>query len=230
MKFLKSLKKGLNTSQKGFTLIEATVSMTIFTLVIGMGLNFYMRSQSMLKLSESESHMQVYSRQSVTQIAKELRQASDYHEVPFDNVPQAKEVLFVRPQDDRNSGAVSQYLLVRYWFHQNKQGVYSLLRAQKDHGNEAKFLSADQNFQPDADNPSDVSQYQISSIIKEATVLEPGKQSYFQQDKSNPALINLRLVTATYGNREHADAQGHTQEVKRQFQIDTSINARNLSL
>lgn len=214
--------------QSGFTLIESMVTVSIFSVIVGMSLTFYQRSHAMLQLSETESHMQMYSRQAMTKITKELRQASDYHEIPFENVPQAKEILFIRPNDNQQTGAVAQYILVRYWFHKSGNGVYSLLRGQKDHGNEIKFTTGDQNFLPDPDNSNDVHNFQIRALIKEAAVIEPGKQSYFHQDKNNPSLIGIRLVTATYAQRSTADLAGRTQEIKRQFRVDTSINARNL--
>ena len=215
--------------QKGFTLVEAMISMTLFTALMGMGFNFYSRTHSTMKLTESEAKMQMYSRQAMTKITKELRQASDYYEIPFDGIPQAKEILFVHP-DDANQGTVQRYLLVRYWFHENAQGVYSLMRAYQDHGDQARFLNGDNQFSPDANDSGDVQNYHISALVKEATVIEPGKQSFFQQDKSNPGIINLRMVTATYGAKTSNDISNRSQEVKRQFRIDTAIQARNLQL
>lgn len=221
--------KMVQRKHKGFTLVEAVITTTIFTLVMGLGFNFYSRTHNTMKLTESEAKMQMYSRQAVTNIAKELRQASDYFEIPFEGIPQAKEILFIRP-DDANQGSIQRFLLVRYWFHENAQGVYSLMRAVRDHGDQARFDSNDSQFAPDANNANDVQNYQITALVKEATVIEPGKQSFFQQNKNNPGIIHLRMVTATYGAKTSADPGDRSQEVKRQFRIDTAIQARNLEL
>ena len=114
----------IRRSQKGFSLLEMITAMSIFTVVMGMGINFQTRVQGSVQLSESESKMQMYSRQAMTNIAKELRQASDYYEIPFPGIPQAKEVLFVRPADDMSVGTVKGYLLVRYWFEEDDK-LYS---------------------------------------------------------------------------------------------------------
>ncbi len=214
--------------QKGFTLVEMITTLSIFTVVMGLSFSFFTRVQSTVQLSESESKMQMYSRLAMTNIAKELRQASDYYELPFAGVPQAKEILIVRPTDDKSIGAMNGYILVRYWFEENSQGVYSLYRAQRDHNNEPHFLTADSNFKPSTQSASDRSNFLISAMIKEATVIEPGKQSYFMQDSQNSEIITIRLVTATYGYKHAQDLTGKKLEVKRQFRIDTSINARNL--
>ncbi|HEY9841151.1 MAG TPA: prepilin-type N-terminal cleavage/methylation domain-containing protein [Candidatus Obscuribacterales bacterium] len=214
--------------QRGYTLVESLVTLSILSLVMALGLNFYQRTQRTMKLAESEAKMQMISRMAMTQIAKELRQASDYHEIPFANVPQAKEIIFVRPRDDASQGQVANYVMVRYWFHERSNGVYSLMRAQKDHGSNPRLEAADETFIPNANSSADVAAYRISALVKEATVIEPGKQSFFQQDKNNPELIGIRLVTATYGVKNFKDTTGKDQEVKRQFRIDTSVDARNL--
>ncbi|PKL77288.1 MAG: hypothetical protein CVV27_05990 [Candidatus Melainabacteria bacterium HGW-Melainabacteria-1] len=214
--------------QRGFTLVEGMISISVLSLVMGLGLNFYQRTQTTVLLAEAEAQMQMHSRMAMTSVGRELRMASDYFELPFPNVPQAKEIIFVRPKDDASQGNVSGYVLVRYWFHEHTNGVYSLMRAEKAHGSDARFVAGDSDFMPDAEDPVHVRTYRISSLVKEATVIEPGKQSFFQQDKTQPGLIGVRMVTATYGIKQNVGSNAKNQEVKRQFRIDTIVNARNL--
>ncbi|PIQ24579.1 hypothetical protein COW36_11215 [bacterium (Candidatus Blackallbacteria) CG17_big_fil_post_rev_8_21_14_2_50_48_46] len=217
-------------SQKGFTLTELLVSITLLAGLTGLGLRLYLQSEQALKIAESEANMQQSARIAITKIAEELRQASDYFEVPFDGLPQAKEILFIRPVHDHNSGQVSGNILVRYWFHQNTEGVYSLLRAEKNHGSETHLNTSDGEFEPDPEKASDRESFKITPLIREATVIEPGKQSYFQQNRSQLNLVTLRLVTATYGYVRNPQSAQTKLEVKRRFRLDTTLDARNLNL
>lgn len=222
-------KIGKRHKQRGFTFTEVLTSVAIFSTVMGLGSQFFMRTQATVKLAEHEAYLQMHSRQAMTQVTKDLRQASDYFEVPFPGVPQAKEIKFVRPVDDQQKGLIKKYILVRYWFEEDQKGVFSMLRAEKDHGDQPHFSTADADFAPNSQNSADVAAYKVRAILKEATVIEPGKQSYFYQHPENPELIDIRMVTAVYGFKRQSDGSGKTQEVKRQFRIDTSVNVRNLN-
>lgn len=214
--------------QKGFTMTEVLVASAAVFLLMTMGMKFYQNLSSQWQLADSETRMQQQSREAMLKINKELRQATAYFEVPFDGLPQAKEILMIRPNSDMHSGQVQGYTLVRYWFRENQDGVYSLLRAEKDHGNEDRFLGNEMAFQPDITNASDKVNYKIRYLVKEATVIEPGKQSFFQQSPANPNLIHVRMVTATYGAGSKDGTKKY--EVKRKFRVDTDIHARNLAL
>ena len=196
--------------------------MTIFLVVLMIGFNFFLRSQRLTQLAESEAKMQMYARQAMTIITKELRQASDYKE-KFDigdPTSEAKDVRFVRPAQ----GLIGQYTLVRYWYAKNDKGIFSLYRAEMSNGTNPNVTT---DFTPNPISASDRTTYKIRSLIKEATVIDPGERSFFHQDPDNRSSLSIRLVTATYGI-EDGSLTGE-YEVKRQFNLDNEIYARNLN-
>lgn len=210
------------TWNKGFTLIEVIVSLSIFLIIMAIGFNFFLRTQTLVQLAESEAKMQMYARQAMTILAKELRQATDYKEFLEDDVPEAKTIFFVRP-----STTAGQYTFVRYWYKKNSQGIYSLFRAEQPNGTSTLTPTDYLSFEPDPYSATDKATYKITPLIKEATVIDPGKQSYFSQNPLNKKVIEIILITATYGYTK--GALSSELEVKRQFRIETSVTARNMN-
>lgn len=213
----------LRQKQRGFTLVELLVTMTVFLIVLAMGFNFFMRSQQLVKLAESEARMQMYARQAMTVMNKELRQAVNYLEFQYaESDFEASDARFSRPKP----GSPGQYIMVRYWYASDAQGLYSLFRAEKDVGNTPATQLELEGFEPNFQSTADKNAYKIRPLIKEATVIDAGKRSFFEQDAKND-IINIHLITATYGY-----VNGTTTsevEVKRQFRLDTAVNARNLN-
>ena len=227
------------SADRGFTLVETMVTMSVFLIVMALGFNFFTRSQRLVKLAENEAKMQMYARQAMTIITKEIRQATDYKDVEYKdqdpNQPAAAhaiKILIVRP----NANNSSEYTLVTYWYEKNNQGVYSLYRAEKPNNLSDKIKSTDipdingnGGFSPSYSNSTDRKDYKIKPLIREATAVDPGNRSYFQQEpEPNKSRIKVQLITAVYGVQKGANTTGQL-EVKRQFQLDTSIHARNLN-
>lgn len=214
-------------SNRGFTVVELLVSMTIFLAVMVLGFNFFLRSQRLTQLAESEAKMQMYARQAMTVITKELRQTSAYKEYLDPNEPtrKPKDIRFVRPKQ----GAIGQYILVRYWYEENSQGVYSLYRAERDNGTSPQTPADTDTFKPSVNSASDRVTYKISPLIKEATVIDPGEQSFFEQNTAagHRRELFIRLVTATYGIK--SGTLTNEYEVKRRFNLDSAVYARNLN-
>lgn len=212
-------------SNRGFTIIELLVSMSIFLVIMMIGFNFFLRSQRLTQLAESEAKMQMYARQAMTIITKELRQATDYDEIteldPDDQTPEAKNIIFIRP----TQGQTDQFTMVRYWYERDTKGVFSLYRAEKTNGDKPRGIDAD--FDPDPFTASDRTTYKIRPLIKDASIIDPGEYSYFSQDPDDKREITVQLYTAIYGVKE-GSANGE-MEVKRVFNIDTKVYARNLN-
>lgn len=207
--------------QNRFTWLQILLTYSTLCFVLGGVLVLYNYLSNQAKKWDFEAQVEQQTREAIREINKELRLATAYFEVPIEGLPQAKEILIIRPHS--RSGKVEGYTLVRYWFTENHKGLYSLLRAEKDHGLEAQFLGNEMGFQPKVKNLQDRRNYNIRYLVKEATVLEPGKLSFFQQSTANPNLIHVRMVTAFYESQVDDAAL-------RKFRVDTDIHAGNLVL
>lgn len=198
--------------------------MSIFFVIMVIGFNFFLRTQRLTHLAESEARMQMYARQAMTIITKELRQVTDYKELKIadeDKTFKAKNIIFVRP----TQGDLGKFTMVRYWYEKDNKGVFSLYRAERANGTQSTFINED--FEVDPFDSGDRQTYKIRPLIKDASIIDPGEFSYFAQSPApNRHEITIQLYTAIYGVKE-GSATGE-MEVKRTFNIDTTVYARNL--
>lgn len=211
--------------QKGLTLIELIITGLLMTLLISMGFFVQQNLAESWQIAEDEAIMQRYSRTGIQRIKQELRQAKDiYVEPPSQalggggqgGVQYSFDIQFTIPDTDSNGAFTDTYNLVRYWYEEDATTkIWSLKRASKTNGASSSVPAGAPHF-------LDNSTY----LIREAAVIEPGKQSYFKQDPDNPVLLHIHLVTATYVIKENG--QG-VFDMRRTFRVETEVEARNLS-
>ena len=67
-----------------------------------------------------------------------------------------------------------------------------------------------------------------SAILQEAAILDPGRHSYFEEDKKNPQKLNINLVTAIYRAKKNS-TNWRQRELERTFVLKTEVQFRNLN-
>jgi hypothetical protein len=222
------VKKSFNTMHD-INRIGILSSVIIFAALTGVGLRSYVQAETQTKIAEAEIRLQDQAHKAIAQISAEIQTATDYVEIKQAQDSQAQAVIFVKAMPEIKAQAPKQYNLVKYWFYQNPAGAYGLLRAEKSHGNSPKLSASDKAFAPNPTQTKEIRRYNIQPLLAETSILEPGKESFFHQNRQIRNEITLRLLTASPGyihSRLKSTKKNH--QPKRAYQIEAELKAEKL--
>lgn len=217
------------STQKGLTLVEVLISSSLLFLIIVSGTMIFTNIQGHLTLAEKEARLQQYARTVMTQMSRELRQASDVFVTrPSDttgHLVNYTDVFVVVPNVNANTGAlVGTYKLVRYFYEEDHQkpgsGINSLYRAWKSNGASKELPSA---YSGTTLTSTELFKDNRTRLLREAAALRPGDESYFTYDDQS-GLIRIVLMVATYVTRPDSAFQ---YQVERVFRVETDVKLRS---